>query len=61
MIDNMTDKMTDNSEFEIFLATAPGLERLLLAEVVEAGFKQPKRVGGGSLLWAIGKPSGGRT
>ncbi len=39
--------MTDNPEFEIFLATAPGLERLLLAEVVEAGFKQPKRVGGG--------------
>ena len=35
------------SEFEIFLGTAPGLERLLLAEAKEMGFKQAKAVGGG--------------
>ena len=38
------------SEFEIFLGTAPGLEGLLLAEVNEAGFKNPKSVGGGVVI-----------
>ena len=42
--------MTVRSEFEIFLGTAPGLEGLLLAEVKEAGFKNPKSVGGGVII-----------
>lgn len=42
--------MTPQNEFEIFLGTAPGLERLLLAEVIEAGFKNPKTVGGGVII-----------
>ncbi len=33
--------------FEIFLATPPGLEEMLLAEVVEAGFTNPRATGGG--------------
>lgn len=42
--------ITPQNEFEIFLGTAPGLERLLLAEVIEAGFKNPKTVGGGVII-----------
>lgn len=42
--------ITSQNEFEIFLGTAPGLERLLLAEVIEAGFKNPKTVGGGVII-----------
>ncbi|MBR0655462.1 THUMP domain-containing class I SAM-dependent RNA methyltransferase [Plastoroseomonas arctica] len=34
-------------EFDIFLATAPGLEAMLCAEVRGKGFKQPKGVPGG--------------
>lgn len=36
-----------SAPFEIFLATQPGLERYLLAEVKEAGFDNPKATGGG--------------
>jgi len=38
--------MTDD-DFEIFLATAPGLEATLCAEVRGKGFKQPRPVPGG--------------
>ena len=34
-------------QFEIFLAAPPGLERYLLAEIIEAGFKDAKATGGG--------------
>jgi 23S rRNA G2445 N2-methylase RlmL len=40
--------MTD--AFEIFLATAPGLEPLLFEEVRTKGFKRPKAVPGGVSL-----------
>lgn len=36
--------------FEIFLATAPGLESALCAEVRTKGFKQPKTVAGGVVI-----------
>lgn len=36
--------------FEIFLATAPGLESALCAEVRSKGFKQPKSVPGGVII-----------
>ncbi|RKK03044.1 class I SAM-dependent RNA methyltransferase [Pseudoroseomonas wenyumeiae] len=39
--------MTNTSDFEIFLAAAPGLEPVLCAEVGSKGFKQPKPVPGG--------------
>lgn len=39
--------MTPEGDFEIFLATAPGLEAALCAEVAELGFRQPKAVPGG--------------
>jgi putative N6-adenine-specific DNA methylase len=39
--------MTKDQDFEIFLATAPGLEEALCAEVRGKGFKQPKAVPGG--------------
>lgn len=39
--------MSDLAEFEIFLGTQPGLETLLLEEVIERGFKRAKTVGGG--------------
>lgn len=39
--------MPYTSKFEIFFGTAPGLEPLLLAEVIEAGFKDAKQVAGG--------------
>lgn len=39
--------MTSDGDFEIFLATAPGLEPALCAEVAELGFRQPKAVPGG--------------
>lgn len=39
--------MVKDNEFEIFLATAPGHETALCAEVRGKGFKQPKAVPGG--------------
>lgn len=39
--------MTNEDTFEIFLATAPGLEAVLCAEVRELGFKSAKAVAGG--------------
>ncbi|MBR0644946.1 THUMP domain-containing class I SAM-dependent RNA methyltransferase [Plastoroseomonas hellenica] len=39
--------MTQGKDFEIFLATAPGLEPVLCAEMRGKGFKQPKPVPGG--------------
>ena len=41
------EEMTDNKDFEIFLATAPGLEPVLCAEVGSKGFKQVRAVPGG--------------
>jgi len=43
--------MNDSSEFEIFLGTQPGLESLLLEEVIERGFKRGKAIGGGVTIW----------
>jgi len=40
-------RMTHPADFEIFLGTQPGLEDLLLREVIERGFKQARTVGGG--------------
>jgi putative N6-adenine-specific DNA methylase len=42
--------MTQDKDFEIFLAAAPGLEPVLCAEVRGKGFKQPKPVPGGVVL-----------
>ncbi len=42
--------MTTNANFEIFIATAPGLESALYDEVRTKGFKQPKTVAGGVVL-----------
>ena len=42
--------MTRGSDFEIFLATAPGLETLLCAEVSKKGFRQPQLVPGGVII-----------
>ena len=39
--------MTNDSDFEIFLATVPGLEPVLAEEVRLKGFKRPKTVPGG--------------
>lgn len=39
--------MKPNGDFEIFLATAPGLEQLLCDEVKANGFRAPKAVPGG--------------
>lgn len=39
--------MKSNGDFEIFLATAPGLEAVLCAEVKANGFRAPKAVPGG--------------
>ena len=39
--------MRDQTSFEIFLATAPGLEELLLAEARERGFRAPRATAGG--------------
>jgi putative N6-adenine-specific DNA methylase len=39
--------MKPNGDFEIFLATAPGLEQLLCDEVKANGFRAPKPVPGG--------------
>jgi putative N6-adenine-specific DNA methylase len=43
--------MTNPPEFEIFAATPPGLEKYLLAEIQEAGFKRAKATGGGVTFW----------
>lgn len=45
-----TDEMPKGQDFEIFLATAPGLEPVLCAEVRGKGFKQPKPVPGGVVI-----------
>ena len=45
------DVMNQPDSFEIFLATQPGLEALLLDEVIERGFQRPKAVGGGVSIW----------
>ena len=42
--------MTKRDNFEIFLATAPGLESALCAEIRTKGFKQPKPVAGGVVI-----------
>ena len=42
--------MTTPKDFEIFLATVPGLEATLCAEIGGKGFKQPKPVPGGVTL-----------
>jgi len=42
--------MTRDKDFEIFLATAPGLEPVLWDEVRTKGFKQPKPVPGGVVI-----------
>jgi putative N6-adenine-specific DNA methylase len=41
------DSMTSSTEFEIFLATVPGLEPVLAEEVGLKGFKRPRAVPGG--------------
>ena len=47
MIDGLHITMNVNKDFEIFLATAPGLESLLCDEVRSKGFKQAKAIPGG--------------
>lgn len=42
--------MTLDSDFEIFLVTAPGLESALCAEAREKGFKEAKPVPGGVMI-----------
>ncbi len=42
--------MTNDKDFEIFLATAPGLEQALHEEVRTKGFKRPKPVPGGVVI-----------
>lgn len=42
--------MTTDKDFEIFLATAPGLEGLLYDEVRTKGFKQAKAIPGGVII-----------
>ena len=44
-------QMSTPDEFEIFLAAPPGLERYLLLEVKEAGFKRAKATAGGVTIW----------
>ena len=43
--------MNQPAPFEIFLATQPGLEALLLQEVIERGFQRAKATGGGVSIW----------
>ena len=43
--------MIYSSEFEIFLTTPPGLEKWLLKEVQDAGFKRAAAVRGGVTIW----------
>ncbi len=45
------DTMNQPAPFEIFLATQPGLEALLLDEVIERGFQRAKATGGGVTIW----------
>jgi len=45
------DNMNQTAQFEIFLATQPGLEVLLLDEVIERGFQRAKASGGGVTIW----------
>ncbi|NNC38579.1 MAG: class I SAM-dependent RNA methyltransferase [Acidimicrobiales bacterium] len=40
-----------SAEFEILLTTPPGLESYLLDEVKQAGFKRPKSITGGVIIW----------
>ena len=44
----MTD--TPPKTFEIFLVTLPGLEKYLVAEALEAGFRSPKATSGGVII-----------
>jgi putative N6-adenine-specific DNA methylase len=44
------EKMATQKDFEIFLATAPGLESVLCEEVRGKGFKRPKPVPGGVVI-----------
>ena len=43
--------MTNATKFEIFLSTAPGLEKILRGEAIEAGFKNAKSISGGVTFW----------
>ena len=43
-------RMTTENDFEIFLATAPGLETLLRAEALELGFAPATAVAGGVIV-----------
>jgi len=45
------DTMNQPAPFEIFLATQPGLETLLLDEVIERGFQRAKTTSGGVTIW----------
>ena len=45
------DLMNYPDSFEIFLVTQPGLEALLLDEVIERGFQRAKSVSGGVSIW----------
>ncbi|HVM82660.1 MAG TPA: class I SAM-dependent RNA methyltransferase [Candidatus Binatia bacterium] len=42
--------MTDSTDLEIFLVTAPGLESALSAEAKALGFKEPKAIKGGVII-----------
>jgi putative N6-adenine-specific DNA methylase len=46
----MRAEMKNDTDFEIFLATAPGLEPILHDEVRFKGFKQPRPVPGGVVI-----------
>jgi len=43
--------MTSATKFEIFLSTAPGLEKILRAEAIQAGYNNAKSVSGGVTFW----------
>lgn len=43
----MTNSTPANATFDIFLSTVPGLEHVLLEEVIETGFQNPVATGGG--------------
>ena len=45
-----SNAMTSDTDFEIFLATAPGLEEVLHTEVRGKGFKRPTPVPGGVII-----------
>ncbi len=43
--------MSNATKFEIFLSTAPGLEKILRAEAIELGYKNAKSISGGVTFW----------